>query len=849
MMQVMKPVRKRKWPLRLGIVLAVIVSLFAATWFIGRPIVLRMAREELERRIEDLSEQLGRKIIVGELSSAFTEALRIKGIEVSSTLEGQPLLYIEDIKLDLSLWDALMGKRVPGQVSVEGATLVVKLVDGRAPDVEDFLNRVAHRGKGTGRREGSLPDIRISQATIVLFERTEKIGAIGQLDAEIRHVEGGGLEAEFSGEVTGLSAQPVLLRGVGTKSASTGSYLNVELGSDVELTKMLHLPMAFSITGATLEIPPNRERMIIGVKGIRVFDIKEVPEGLRRYVDAIISPITADEVGIEVSKDMFVSPRLDHLISMKVRNVSASIRPAKPIQADAKIYGLNADIVRDVGSRNLKFSMEALVDCGGVSRLSGSAEFKNDLTPVDLNVRLSGPFLVRVIAAFHNKLLPWPGSRLDAQVHVSGDGTRYSAKGFLEGQGLAYFWTKLCLVPVHDIAFQADFSAEVDLKKQTLHLELDPIEVSLARMSIGIDLQRFSSTPKVKLRFTIPRQSCQAFFTAVPAVMVPRLQGAVLEGSMAFEIRLAVDLKNPTNATLEVEPDMEDCAAITLGPLVDVQALAGKFTHRIIEEDYDEPILTGPATSKYVPIEEIPIVVQQAALATEDMNFFRHHGFAKGLIKRAISLNLDKGWYVYGGSTISQQLVKNLFLSREKTLARKLEEAVIVWQMERTIPKERILEIYLNVVEFGKHIYGIKDAANVYFDKEPKELNALEAAWIMATKPSPRYAYNVYRRRQFNEWWVQRMEGILRRLWSEMGVIDEATYRSFAPYVPIFWYGDDGIYARPTVASSSAVPPGMPAELPKVEQKPPEQGRETTDTQDVQQQNDTTAIPPPPPSP
>jgi len=214
--------------------------------------------------------------------------------------------------------------------------------------------------------------------------------------------------------------------------------------------------------------------------------------------------------------------------------------------------------------------------------------------------------------------------------------------------------------------------------------------------------------------------------------------------------------------------------------------------------------------------------VWQAALATEDMGFFKHSGFKLGLIKRAIVLNLDKGWYVYGGSTISQQLVKNLFLSREKTLSRKLEEAIIVWQMERRLTKERMLELYVNCIEYGKRIYGIKAAAKAYFNKEVQDLTPLEGAFLMATKPAPTYAYGVYEKRQFNKWWVERMRGILVRLWKEMNVLTEAQVMEAAPYLPLFWYPVEGVFAYPAVDASVLVPEGMPKELPKEPPAPTE---------------------------
>ena len=199
------------------------------------------------------------------------------------------------------------------------------------------------------------------------------------------------------------------------------------------------------------------------------------------------------------------------------------------------------------------------------------------------------------------------------------------------------------------------------------------------------------------------------------------------------------------------------------------------------------------------------------------MGFFRHKGFQPNLVKRAMSMNIQRGWFVYGGSTITQQLVKNLYLSREKTLGRKLEEAIIVWQMEQSLEKEKILELYLNCIEFGEHVYGIRAAAKAYFNKEVRELTPLEGAFIMATKPKPRYAWSIYKKGEFNQWWVNRMEGILKRMWQEMDVIDERTFYLAAPYLPLFWYPETGEYKRPYTAPSVVVPQGMPADLAPVD--------------------------------
>ncbi len=835
-----KPRVRRRWPWIVGGVIALLAVLAAVFYFAGRPLIIRIAKGELDRRLAEVSEAIGRKVVVSGLAPTLTEEIVLERVQIPGISEGPPTLIIPRVRFDFSLWDALLGRRAPNRVVIEGLRLNVTMEGAASADLTDLLHglqryREHHKSQSGGSGGGGrFPEIEVRNATILVLQAgtTGAAGTLRELNIEIRRGDAGALEAEFQGVAAGLSATAARVTGIATGARDGSLYVNVDFDQPLELTRLLGTaaPVALSLTGATLERDVAGGRVAAGVRGVRVADTTPVlvREPMSRFA-AAGGPFTADELKLEVAVGeggglgSLRAAGLSALRSVTVRNAATRFTPSRGKWTSVETSGIAADVTRDAATGDLVARGEATLDlgAGGPSRVRGEVRMSPGNEIKSAEAEVSGPLLVQAISAFHPRLLPWDGARLDAKVSLTGDGKVFHAKGFVEGRGLAYFWTKLCLAPITDVAFQADFTADVNLSKETVHLSVDPIQVKLAHFALDLDLERFTSTPKVKARFAIPRQSCQAVATAVPPIMIPRLEGAVLSGWMGFEIRAAIDLKNVYNATLDIEPDLGDCTAITLGPLVDVDVLAKRFTHRVVEDDLDEPILTGPATADYVPIDQIPEVVQQAALATEDMAFFKHHGFVRGLIKRAISLNLDKGWYVYGGSSISQQLVKNLFLSREKTLSRKLEEAVIVWQMEDTLEKERILELYLNIVEFGKHIYGIKAAASAYFNKAPKDLTPLEAAWIMATKPSPRYAHAVYKKRQFNEWWVLRMDGILKRLWSEMNIIDEATYREAAPYLPTFWYPEDGSYRRPEVSGSFAVPPGMPAELPKEPKLPP----------------------------
>jgi monofunctional glycosyltransferase len=144
-----------------------------------------------------------------------------------------------------------------------------------------------------------------------------------------------------------------------------------------------------------------------------------------------------------------------------------------------------------------------------------------------------------------------------------------------------------------------------------------------------------------------------------------------------------------------------------------------------------------PSEGSYVRYDQISVDVINAVVASEDATFFHHGGFDWHEMKESFSANLRQRGYKRGGSTITQQLAKNVFLAKEKSLLRKLREAVLTFEIERLYTKKEILERYLNVVEFGPNIYGIRGAARHYFQKAPGELHVLEAGFLAFLLPNP----------------------------------------------------------------------------------------------------------------
>ena len=141
---------------------------------------------------------------------------------------------------------------------------------------------------------------------------------------------------------------------------------------------------------------------------------------------------------------------------------------------------------------------------------------------------------------------------------------------------------------------------------------------------------------------------------------------------------------------------------------------------------------------QWVPYSRISEQLKRAVVAAEDAKFLDHEGFDWEAIQKAIQKNEQRGKVVAGASTITQQLAKNLFLSGHRSWLRKGQEAAITWMMERTLSKRRILEIYLNVAEWGEGIFGAEAAARHHFGVSAAALGPEQAAWLAAILPSPK---------------------------------------------------------------------------------------------------------------
>ncbi|WP_299821175.1 biosynthetic peptidoglycan transglycosylase [uncultured Pontibacter sp.] len=297
------------------------------------------------------------------------------------------------------------------------------------------------------------------------------------------------------------------------------------------------------------------------------------------------------------------------------------------------------------------------------------------------------------------------------------------------------------------------------------------------------------------------------FFGSLPAGLFENLDGIKAQGELKYKMKFHVNMDSLKQVVFNSDLDASEDFKILSWGNTNIQKINGSFVHTVYE--YGKPVRTftvGPANAFYSPINEISKYLRNAILTAEDAGFYSHKGFHEEAFRQAIIKNLEEGEFARGGSTISMQLVKNVFLSRKKTVARKVEEAIIVWLIENQnlVSKNRMFEVYLNIIEWGPNVYGAKDASRFYFGKQPSELNLAEAIFLTSIIPSPKRYRSSFdshgNLRSHKGYYYRLIGGIMRR----RGLITEEEYQNLYPNVTLYGRARDLIVTAPdTVAEDT----------------------------------------------
>ncbi|MGI5830480.1 MAG: biosynthetic peptidoglycan transglycosylase [Bradymonadia bacterium] len=326
-----------------------------------------------------------------------------------------------------------------------------------------------------------------------------------------------------------------------------------------------------------------------------------------------------------------------------------------------------------------------------------------------------------------------------------------------------------------ELPVEFDFNSQWNLRMDEENIELStksaklnqiPFIFSLSSQTLA-DSTKEAGDRSFKLLLELPEQNAQSLLDSIPMAVRSSIDGLECTGNISYSIRAEGLLSQIQNMKLDVSLKTSPEFSITRFPVGrSILALNTGFAHDIVDPNaimphkinippsiypvvvMQEQIYTPSLSADdirthyhdWVLFEDLNPYLIQLITTTEDGSFFTHNGFSLLQIKAALAKNLAQNSFSRGASTITMQLVKNIFFDRSKSIARKFQEALYTWLVESVyrIPKQRLMEIYFNVIEFGPEVYGIQAAARYYFGKQSADLSLKECAYLMSIIPKPR---------------------------------------------------------------------------------------------------------------
>jgi len=259
-------------------------------------------------------------------------------------------------------------------------------------------------------------------------------------------------------------------------------------------------------------------------------------------------------------------------------------------------------------------------------------------------------------------------------------------------------------------------------------------------VSGSLSLDDVPTDPRLDLAFDVERVDL-ARLLALSALDAPVAMPASVPGhgdgplgSASLSAHVTGTVSDPASFSVKQELDFRPPPRIP----AEIERLRRDFVHEVRLPSGERQLVdVSPSSPDFVPLRDVPPLLVQTLLLGEDAGFFGHGGIDLSELPSAILTNWSRGEPARGASTITQQLAKNLFLSRDKRLGRKLQEAALALLLESALGKERILEIYMNVIEWGPGVYGLRPAAHRYFARDPEELAPAQMALLVALIPGP----------------------------------------------------------------------------------------------------------------
>ena len=775
-----------RWAFRLLMALLLIAGVVFVTSFVLRS--EWFLRGRVDPRLESLGQRLGGTFSYEGIHPIGLTGVALEGLVFTPApeLKLPSPLHVAKISVFPDLGAMLTGRLEPRRIELEGVDVEFWL-DGSTGGrghwawlqlvVENWEGREKKRNTGGGGggevRDSSFPEIAFKTGRVKLVSPEGTLPDFGlRVDDLLLHRSKlGRLQLDGAIQVDGLGY--ALLAGgadhrrkeaeVVVKLTDKNNLLDLS-DETASLRRYIGPDSRLELSGVEMQWPPA-----LVLHGVRLTDTRIMIPG---YDHAHIEELKSGKIRVGFNeREVFI--RFDDFSSLLRVGWIDAFATSIPLRLPSLDVGLDFD------QRRFGFGFEIDHPEQGGLRLQAAL----DIDALDFGVEVdarhfnAGPLL---------SFVPYTGpinvteGRIDGNLKV-----RYPVRSELvdaevamgfEGVALTVPW--IASAPMSNLNVRFDGKVRVDLLEEALKIDESVVTLGTLPMKLSGDITRVKGSRHVDFGLHLNGDALPAdeLLSSLPLGFAPALEGYDLRGLFSLDFDLALDTRDVATLVFEPSLDIAKVEVAKHGPKADIPLL-GKDRFALRVNTATTRHVIGPQQDNWTPLRRVPKMLQNALISAEDGKFFRHEGFDFRAIRRSLVKNLEERRVVRGGSTITQQLAKNLFLSQRKTVSRKLQEAFLTWQLEEHLSKKRILELYFNMVHWGRDVYGVEAAAKHYFKKTPRQLSLRESIFLVSILPNP-----VRFGEQYADGFIQsdrlyKMRAVLRGLYRR-GIVNESTYET-----------------------------------------------------------------------
>ncbi|MBN1944560.1 MAG: transglycosylase domain-containing protein [Bradymonadales bacterium] len=718
-----------------------VVELLAA-WSVVRTDLF--LHQPVERALQRVADQLGGRFTFQSIGPAGLTGIEIRQLVFQQT-RGEPLgARIETVRLYADLGALVSGELRPGRISCAGLSLRLDMESISSLIQDRLVGDSNARMAGRSARRPSMPDWRSLWSRLpstVLLESANLELEHSALWPSSRHLALEGLRIELatlghrpevrlagSFRLEGLTGGRLL----GRWEDDQGASVSFDFAEPLDLASSIRsgwfdpqrvrfpLPAGSSATMVGLDLVTSPGRVTL--RGVEVANLNARIPGVERWR---LDGFEADRLHVNLSP---VGPRIrlesgQVLVAGILEWVALGVEEGL-LFSDWSFHHPRAELTfRGPGEGRLiadlarsSYTHDLVVSLRGEQY---PAREWGRLIPSELGLRLeAGEFTGQV-----DLLIPPEGGMWVASLDAALTG----------GQAIAP------LISIDPLtAIDLALSGELTLDGRRRRLTWEEGELEVGRQTIRFDgmLGWHPGEGSLVLNASASQVDAAAFFAGIPRGLAPSLEETVWDGELSAFLYLDLDVTRPQESVVDLQLDLAGLGVTDYGNRSPIDRLAGDFALAIEPTDGSRRLI-GPSLASWVSLGRVSDQLVGAVVSAEDVNFWSHEGFDWPGILQSVATNLQQRRFARGGSTISQQVARSLFLGHERTLGRKFEEAVLTWQMEQRLSKDRIMELYVNAVHWGPGIYGIGEAAFSYFGRRPDELSLRESAFLAAILPNP----------------------------------------------------------------------------------------------------------------